>query len=83
MRELGFTVTLEGVGIGLVGEAKRIENSERRKSSRESVDAEGRSLDLGLGHGLGLEGIEGRSAREEGEERDGSELHVVYLACQT
>jgi hypothetical protein len=40
MGELGLTVTLEGVLVGLLGEAKRIEDTERGEGTRDGVDRE-------------------------------------------
>jgi hypothetical protein len=40
MCDLGLTVTLEGVLVGLLGEAKRIEDTERGEGTRDGVDRE-------------------------------------------
>jgi hypothetical protein len=59
MGDLSLTVTLQGLLVGLLGESKRIEESNRRKSTRDVVNGEGIEGGGGAAGGGGGEGSGG------------------------
>ena len=71
VRELGLAVSLKGGLISLGSKTKRVEKTDGVKSSGDSVQGESRGL--GLGGGLGLEGVESRG--RGGEKGEGGEFH--------
>jgi len=78
--ELGLAVTLEGVGIGLLGESEWIEESDWGDGAWEL----GGGLEGGSGGGL-LDWSEGGGGTGEGSDEGGGELHgccwVWFVVC--
>jgi hypothetical protein len=74
MGDLGLTVTLEGLLVGLGSKSKRIKEAHRFEGTRKVISTEGVDGSGGL-----LLGDRGESGGGASEESKSSELHFVFV----
>ena len=71
MGQFGLTVSLEGSLVGLLGEAKRVEKTDRGKGTWDGIDGEGESSRLLVGRRRSKGG-----GRAEESDKGSSEFHL-------